>query len=220
MDEAKWTPADRNFVVNPEVKEIFLQSQQFTNTQYTADGGDGLRNASMGRKWALDLYMDQNVGSSFTQASAATASITEPAAVGDSSITFTVTGTIAAGAKIKFTTSGEEYAVTAVNSSVATISPKIRVAEADNAAFTVLGGAGATYKRLPFFQREALAFVNRPLELPMQSTGVSAAVVSSGSLSLRAIVSYDTAVLAHKITLDILYGIAPLDVDRGGNFVY
>ena len=65
------------------------------------------------------------------------------------------------------------------------------------------------------FHRNALAFVNRPLALPMVGTGTNAAVRDFDNISVRVTISYDPLAQAHRVTLDMLYGIAVLDRTMG-----
>lgn len=221
--QRQWPLAGRNFVVGPTVEEIFLKATQFTSMDYVPD--NSLQNALLGRKWGADLYMSQQVeGAGFVQAAASGYLINGAVTAGSTSFTIvldTGTGVIAAGAKISV--GGEQYAVNAISGTLPaytiTTSAPIRVNIADNAAVTVLGAAGATYQRLPYFQRESVMLVNRPLALP-RASAVAADVIQDGSFSMRALVSYDKDKLGHQITIDCLYGVAPADSTRSSIFVY
>lgn len=65
------------------------------------------------------------------------------------------------------------------------------------------------------FHQNALALVNRPLALPMSGTGATAAVRDYNGISVRVTISYDAVAQAHRVTLDMLYGIAVLDSTLG-----
>lgn len=81
---------DRNFVYGADAEADLLQSNLFTSAGSTGDGGTALREASLGRKFGLDFYCDQNIkkvegGSAYTPAIAfhknAMALVTRPLAL-------------------------------------------------------------------------------------------------------------------------------------------
>lgn len=65
------------------------------------------------------------------------------------------------------------------------------------------------------FHRNALALVNRPLALPMQDTGVRAAVVNDQGVAMRATMQYNSIKQGTVVTLDMLCGVAVLDTNLG-----
>ena len=52
---------DRNFVYNGAVEADLLNTDLFTNASAVGDDGTALREASLGRKFGLDFYVDQNI---------------------------------------------------------------------------------------------------------------------------------------------------------------
>lgn len=65
------------------------------------------------------------------------------------------------------------------------------------------------------FDRDAIALVVRPLSPPRAGVGALSAVVNHNGFSMRATITYDGTKQGHLVTLDMLYGIAVLDVNRG-----
>jgi hypothetical protein len=65
------------------------------------------------------------------------------------------------------------------------------------------------------FHRNALALVNRPLALPMAGTGARAAVATYNNMSMRVTIQYDSKSRGHRVVIDGLCGVAPLDTDLG-----
>jgi len=65
------------------------------------------------------------------------------------------------------------------------------------------------------FHRDALALVSRPLALPADSLGVQAAVGSYNDLAMRVAMQYDISSQGTIVTLDMLCGVALLDVNLG-----
>lgn len=53
---------DRRFVVGATAEADLLGSELFTNAAAVGDEGTALREASLGRKYGMDIYVDQNVG--------------------------------------------------------------------------------------------------------------------------------------------------------------
>lgn len=54
--------ADRRFVVGATAEADLLNDERFTNASAVGDEGTALREASLGRKYGMDIYTDQNVG--------------------------------------------------------------------------------------------------------------------------------------------------------------
>lgn len=52
--------ADRRFVYNTEVEADLLKTDLFVSAEKVGDEGTALREASMGRKYGMDFYVDQN----------------------------------------------------------------------------------------------------------------------------------------------------------------
>jgi len=65
------------------------------------------------------------------------------------------------------------------------------------------------------FHRDALALVSRPLALPNNSHGVSAAVGNYNNLAMRVAMQYDISSQGTIVTLDMLCGVAVLDTNLG-----
>lgn len=52
--------ADRRFVYNTEVETDLLKTDLFVSAEKVGDAGTALREASLGRKYGMDFYVDQN----------------------------------------------------------------------------------------------------------------------------------------------------------------
>lgn len=55
--------ADRRFVVGTTAEADLLGNELFVSAEKVGDEGTALREASLGRKFGMDIYMDQNIGS-------------------------------------------------------------------------------------------------------------------------------------------------------------
>jgi hypothetical protein len=65
------------------------------------------------------------------------------------------------------------------------------------------------------FHRDALALVTRPLALPNSAMGVRAAVAAYNSVGMRVTMQYDITTQGTIVTMDLLAGVALLDVKLG-----
>jgi hypothetical protein len=65
------------------------------------------------------------------------------------------------------------------------------------------------------FHRDALALVTRPLALPNSAMGVRAAVAAYNNVGMRVTMQYDITTQGTIVTMDLLAGIALLDVKLG-----
>lgn len=82
------------------------------------------------------------------------------------------------------------------------------VGAAANDAAVGLGPAGNYGFAL---HRNAIGFVNRPLAAPMAGTGAKAFVASYNGLAIRVVITYDGTAQGHRVTVDMLAGVAELD---------
>jgi hypothetical protein len=65
------------------------------------------------------------------------------------------------------------------------------------------------------FNKHAVAFVSRPLALPMAGAGARAAVANFNDLSIRICITYDGTKQGHIVTVDMLCGVKKLSEARG-----
>lgn len=107
--------------------------------------------------------------------------------------------------------SSHSYSITQVDVASATSShvtldrPLDSALSADQVCF--FGPAGSFNLA---FTRDAVAMVNRPLNPPMGGTGARSFVASYNGLSCRVTITYDGEAQGHRVTLDLLMGVAIL----------
>lgn len=58
--------ADRHYVYNADVEADLLSTDLFVNSSAVGDEGTALREASLGRKFGMDCYVDQNIESAIS----------------------------------------------------------------------------------------------------------------------------------------------------------
>lgn len=61
LNDQKAPFGDRSVVISSKDEAALLALPEFTNAQVIGDDGTALREASLGRKYGMNLYMDQNV---------------------------------------------------------------------------------------------------------------------------------------------------------------
>ena len=66
------------------------------------------------------------------------------------------------------------------------------------------------------FMRDAMTFVNRPLQPADAGSGVNAAWNAYNGIAIRVTIGYDQDYMGQKVTLDTLCGVKTLDPDMGG----
>lgn len=201
---------DRSLVIGADAEADLLGSQLFISAEQVGDNGTALREASLGRKYGFDVYVDQNVA----KINGGSINFTDTLAVdgpvsGSTSVTIdatTLTGTMKAGDVLLI--GGEAYIV-AANATASGNEISITVDRAltcdDNTAVTYFGA----YTPSLAFHKNALALVTRPLELPMGAK--DAAIVSFDGFGLRVVYGYDMSTKKDTVSIDMLCGVKLLD---------
>lgn len=181
----------------------------------------------LGRKFGCEIFETQlRPTVTYADITDFAGTITEPAAVDATSITVGGLGAAEVykkGTIIKFDVSGHEYAVTAdatmsSGAAVVSISPPIRVAEADNAAITIQAGQDNATNHTNFmFHRNCAALAFAPLPDFQEFNGLGASIFTTtdeeSGLSVRARIYYVGGSSKIECALDALYGYEPLNLD-------
>lgn len=219
--------SNMHFMLGAKEEADLLQLSAFTQWQGAgAAGVESQMRGYLGKRYGLNLFTNQNRGTvAYANTTDVAGTITEPAAVGDTSITiggFGSTDTLKKGTIIKFDTSGYEYAVSAditlsSGAGVVSINPAIRVAEADNAAITGQADQDNVTSNLNLaFHRNwaALAFAKLPDTVPA-NLGAQVASIQDPvtGLAVRSRMFYIGDSSKVVVALDVLYGVKELDAD-------
>lgn len=104
-----------------------------------------------------------------------------------------------------------KYTVIQATSTTIVLDRPLEAALADDAVINV--GPAGDYNFA--FNREAVALVVRPLAPPRADVGALSTVINHNGFSMRAVITYDGNKQGHLVTLDMLFGIAILDVNQG-----
>jgi hypothetical protein len=209
LDKAKAPMTDRHIVLSPDHKYRYALTEILTKVNY-AGSNETLREAILGKVYGLMTYMDQNMPTSTAAVSGTAKGVITVASGTTNTVTLSVglpsDGTFAAGDGFVF--KGVLYRFTGAHT--LTSGGKANVAVTPNfpAAVTATIVPVVRNSSSVAFHKNAFAFVNRPLDLPM---GAARAAIASGEgISVRVVYGYNQATKTDTISFDIIYGIANL----------
>jgi len=216
-----------HFMVGTKAEADLLALSAFAQHQGAGQAGvDTQLSGYLARRYGFEFFTNQNVGTvAYNNITDTAGTITEPAAVGDTTITVAGLDTsihYKAGTIIKFDVSGYEYAVAtttalSAGAGTVTITPAIRVAEADNAAITIQTTMdNVTNVQNLAFHRDfaALAFAALPDSVPNELGARAFTVMDPVTgLSLRARLWYDGDNSKTLCAVDALWGVKVLNAD-------
>lgn len=205
LNVAKAPLQDRNVIWDPEAD---AKMTQIGNLIKVCEAGTpkGLREAEIGRVFGMGNWMSQGVAEHTTGA-AGTPLVDLSGGYTAGATTIHIDG-LSAAAKVgdRFTLAGDttQYVVVAAGAlSTAdqdiTIFPGLAKNTSDNTALTF----ASSYTANLAFQKNAIAFVTRPLIAP---AGADSYTTSYNGVSLRVVRDYDFAYKREKLSVDVLYG--------------
>lgn len=210
LDIAKAPKMDRSLVMSPHHKYAYGLLDHLVKGSY-AGNNDLLRRNEMGPVYGIDTFMDQNTPTS-TATTSGTATGTIKVASSSDAGEVDLTDGSAATATLKvgdgFVYNGILYRFTEdvllANSGKTSmkVSPTFPADIAAVAVPIVRNGSSLA------FHKDAVAFVNRPLAIPMGAA--KTAVASADGLSVRVVFDYNSTKKYDVISFDILYGVKVL----------
>lgn len=210
LDNAKAPVTDRHLVMSPDHKYRYALTDNLSKVNY-AGTNETLRDALLGKIYTMNTYMDQNAPKSNAVTSGTQKGKVKVASSADANEVDFTEGVLATGTmKIGdgFIYNGVLYRLT--EDIVFASNAKASVAVSPNFP----AGVSATeviivrHASSIGFHKNAFAFVNRPLDLPMGAARAS--VVSGEGLSVRVVYGYDQDTKTDTISFDIIYGVANL----------
>ena len=213
MDDLKVPTRGRIAILDSQAKADMLGNvTQVLQADQRGDGGDALREASMGRILGTDFYMDQNIATHDTNGPASYL-INNGSGIAAGVATLTVDGgsnTIKVGDVFTVAGDTKQHVVLATNGSTSiTIEETgLGAAVADNAALTfettdhVMNIAG---------HPNGLTYAAVPLELP--SGAARAEYIADRGLGLRIVFDYDGSTKTDTISIDVLCGAKVIQGD-------
>jgi len=209
---------NRSVVLSPQTEQKYIVLDAFLHAEKRGDT-KALKEASMGRVFGMDWFMDQNIR---TQTSAvpittgSTVTVSTGCTAGGSAIEVKQIGPATASVdvgyvfKIAGETNDKGHVVTTAvvatgGSASVTFAPVAQssVAAGVTAVFQVAHRANLA------FHKNAFALVTAPLEPPMG--GARGEVVNYKGISCRVVYGYDQQHKENDISVDILFGVKTLD---------
>lgn len=200
----------RSLVMNPDAEADYITLPQIANAEKSGSTA-ALREASMGRIYGFDTYMDQNIVTHVI-GTLGTAKVDTGIAIGATAATLynaSLTGTLKKGDIVTFASDATQYVITALATAAAneidiTFYPAKKIAAAGDAAVTIVAGGGQNLA----FHRNAFALVTRPLELP--EGAARASILNYKGFGLRVVMDYDITHKKDIVSIDLLCGAKTL----------
>lgn len=212
LNKNKVPKARRSLVLDPATEAAFLKLDTFHDADKVGDSGTALREASLGRKFGFDTYMDQNVATYEGGTLTGTPKVKQTYEAGVSTIEIsasTLTGKVQKGDILEI--DGESYVITAdaeaaSNAVTVQIAPALKAQITESSKIKYVAGSGIQNLA---FHRNAFALVTRPLALPKGAA--HAAIVNYDGFGIRVVYGYDITTKTDTISLDMLCGVQTLD---------
>jgi len=228
------TPGMIHLMVDGNAEEKFLQLAAFTQNQGAGNVGvDSQLTGSLGTRYGMEIFANQNVVTSSPGSMAATAPLVngaQPIHANSVNIDGTsLVGTLKVGDILEFAGDSQKYAVvetpdtynptqtyTASGNALngIFIYPHLQQALADNTAVTITQTAAAV-QNIAFHENfAALAFA--PLTDMANALGAQVATITDPvtGLALRSRVWYEGNMSSIRVALDVLYGFRVLDANK------
>lgn len=134
----------RNFVVSSQMEAALLNTDLFVSAEKVGDNGTALREGSLGRKFGLNVFMDQNAPNIAAGNIVVTGAINNVAGYGVGAVTFTVDGFSAAITAGSWITIGGDMGPLRVLSTVGGATPTSITVDAPGLRYAVLNDAVVT----------------------------------------------------------------------------
>lgn len=209
---------NRRFVVNTNAEDKLLQLSAFHEADKLGDTA-GLREASLGRKFGFDMFMDQNIAehSAGNLSTDGTMYVKGSVAEGATSLTIdddtsaTLAGDVKEGDLLEI--EGNQYVITADASAS---SNEIAIdfyptaptgGISDNAEVTYIATDHANNLA---FHKNAFALVSRPLALPRGKGNSQKAIVNYDGFGLRVVYDYNSTYKKDVVSIDMVCGVKTL----------
>lgn len=214
LNDNKVPFANRNLVIDTAAEDKLLQLATFHEADKVGDDGTALREASLGRKFGFNIFMDQNV-KKHTKGTLAgdEGTIKVKGAVSAGTTQIVIDGTNLTGTLVKgdvIAIGGKPYVVTENATAAANeIAVKLYPATTDIANDTDVT-ITSTHTANLAFHKNTFALVSRPLALPRGLSSEQKAIVNYDGFGLRVIYDYNSQYKKDVISIDMLCGVKTL----------
>ena len=215
LNDNKVPFANRNLVIDTAAEDKFLQLSTFHEADKLGDNGTAIREASLGRKFGFNIFMDQNVITHSKGTLSGTAgTIKVKGAVTAGATQLVIDGTELAGTLVKgdiISIDSKSYVIkenaTAADNEITVKVYPATVAITDDTDVTITGNHTANLA----FHKNAFALVTRPLALPRGLGSEQKAIVNYDGFGLRVIYDYNSQYKKDVISIDLLCGVKTLN---------
>lgn len=220
LDKKKAPRDDRHLVLSPDHLYRYAITDNLSKVAY-AGSSDALREAILGKLYSLNTYMDQNNPTSTAETSGTAVGTIKVASSSDAG-EVDITDGSAATATLEigdgFVYNGILYRFTEKVTLVSSEKTSMKVSPAFPAGVSTAVVVPIVRNSASVaFHRNAVAFVNRQLELPMGAP--NSAIASGNDFNVRVVYGYDQKTKKDTISFDIIYGIAELNGDLATRLV-
>jgi len=204
-------------ILDTTAEASMLSLDQFTSADYGTDNPKALQEAALGRKYGIDFYTDQNVGTLTRGDVAEATNLAADTVAAATSLTMddaggTSVGTMYRGSRFVMAGDTQVYTLTADSTAAAgefamSVSPAITGIIVDNAAITWQTAS----KENVLFTRNAMAgAIVAPAPLAIGSS-----VAFYNGVGIRVSMSSSTASLSDQIVFDTFLGGQIVEADGG-----
>ena len=215
LNDNKVPFANRNLVIDTAAEDKFLQLSTFHEADKVGDNGTAMREASLGRKFGFNIFMDQNViPHTKGTLTGDEGTVKIKGAVSAGSTQLVIDGTNLTGTLVKgdiLSIGGKTYVIKENTTAAANeIAVKVYPATtdiADDTDVTITGNHTANIA----FHKNAFALVSRPLALPRGLSSEQKAIVNYDGFGLRVIYDYNSQYKKDVISIDMLCGVKTLN---------
>lgn len=211
MDKNLVPIQNRRLVMCPDHRYRYLDTDM-SNASFSGST-EALRNASLGRVYNFETYMDQNapVSEAATPGTATACQVT--CVAGEYKLALTnvkaATGTLKTGDVL--IVDGRRYTVAEDATAASGAIAELKVIEKVHATITTAVDAYVVTKIHSLaFHKNAIALVTRTMALP-QGGVESAVATSKNGIGVRVVFGYDQKTKNEICSIDVLYGIKVLD---------
>ena len=213
LDNKKAPKNDRSLVFAVDHKYRYALTENLSHVSYAGDNAT-LREALLGRIYGFDTYMSQNNVDTTAETAGTATSYKVAGSVGAKTVALSsvnaATGTIKAGDGFIF--EGHLYRFTADATASGGAVASVTIDQPLHKEIKTTDEVTLVNKPVSVaFQKEGVAFVTRPLELPQGAA--RAYVANADGFSVRVVIDYDIETKTDICSVDILYGIAKLNED-------
>lgn len=195
----------RRLVLDPTTQSKYIGLDAFLYADRSGST-DALREASMGRAFTLDTYMDQNIR---THVKGTLSGATATGSIGATTVAITGTGTLNKGDIITFAGVSGSYVVKDNYTVGTNTAVSIYPALSQNVSGATVTVHNSHIANLAFHQN-AFVLASATLEPPLDGRTASVVRDPNSGLAIRVVYGYDIEAKTNVVSMDMLIGVKTL----------